>query len=285
MTNEERDVIARFIERVAGGAPASGGFTSPAAAPAANLPPVDRDADSYLAELFQRFPEARYRISQLAYVQEQALTEASKRIGALQNELQQVRQQQSGGQGGQPSPWGNAAGAAAPAPTRGFFGSLFGGGSQPRQQPQYASPPPYQQQPQYAQPQIQQAGMLGGGGSGFFGSALTTAAGVAGGMVAGNALMNLFEGHHGGGGFADSGGGGGFGAPTSYEPVPVEQPWGAPPAGDAYDVGGASKSDGGFVDNSSWSSPDQGGGGGWTDTSGGDAGSSDSSWTDTSDPG
>ena len=67
MTNEERDLITRFIERV-GGPAASGGFASvPATTPSAqNLPPVDREADALLAELFQKYPEARYRITQVA---------------------------------------------------------------------------------------------------------------------------------------------------------------------------------------------------------------------------
>jgi hypothetical protein len=297
MTNEERDLIAKFIERVAGGPAASGGFTGsvPSTTAAPTLPPIDRDADAHLAELFQRFPEARYRISQLAYVQEQALNQAANRISGLEAELNRARQAQQQ-QAPQPSPWGTPMAASAPSPqaeSRGFFGSLFGGGRQAQpQQPQYA-PPPYQQ-PQYQQPTYQQppqqTGMLQSGGSGFFGSALTTAAGVAGGMVAGNALMNLFSGHHGGfGGGYEGGyggfGGGGFGSEAAYAPpveyvpvAPEAQPWGAPPSGiDPYDVGGAAKSDPGYVDNSGWTdtgSTDSG----WTDTSD----STDSGWTDTS---
>jgi hypothetical protein len=80
MTNEERDIISQFIARVSGG-PASSGFASgsvPATQPA--LPPVDRDADALIAQLFQQYPEARYRITQLAFVQEHALVEAQNRI-------------------------------------------------------------------------------------------------------------------------------------------------------------------------------------------------------------
>jgi hypothetical protein len=289
MTNEERDLIAKFIERVGAGQPQAG-FTGAAAQP---LPPIDRDADAHLAELFQRFPEARYRISQLAYVQEQALNQAASRISSLEAELNRARQEQQP-QAAQPSPWGTPTAAPPPQaqPSRGFFGSLFGGGAQP-QPPQYAPPqqgyPPQQYgQPQYQQPQYQQPGMLGGGGTGFFGSALRTAAGVAGGMVAGNALMNLFEGNH-GGGF----GGGGFGsnagyAPVEYVPVPAEaQPWGAAPSGvDPYDAGGAAKADQGVPDNSGWTDTSNSNAG-WTDTSSNDSGwtdssSNDSGWTDTS---
>ena len=52
----------------------AGGFTAPVAAQnAAPLPPVDREADALIAELFTRYPEARYRITQTAFVQEHAL--------------------------------------------------------------------------------------------------------------------------------------------------------------------------------------------------------------------
>jgi len=211
MTNEERDLIARFIARVAG-APQGSGFLAgpggsvPQSQPA--LPPLDRDADAFIAQQFQQYPEARYRITQTALVQEAAFAEAQNRIRRLEWELQQTQQamQQSTQQ--------------APQQQKSFFGSLFGGGQpQPQrgygqpgygQQFQPTSPPP---QPQY--PPNYQPGMFQGrGGSGFLGSALTTAAGVAGGMVVGNALMNAFSGHSGeglGGGL----GGGGFAGNTS----------------------------------------------------------------------
>jgi len=218
MTNEERDLIAKFVARV-GGATQGGGFIAGAggSVPQAQvaLPPMDREADAYIAEQFQRFPEARYRITQMAVVQEAALAEMNNRLTRLQWELEQARHQ-----------------AQAPPQqqqSKGFFGSLFGGGSsqpQPQMQqgrggpwgnaggpmpqpgyggPQYAPPPP-----QY--PPAYQPGMFGRGGSGFLGSALTTAAGVAGGMVVGNALMNAFSGGHGGigGGMGENASSGGF---------------------------------------------------------------------------
>ena len=40
------------------------------------LPPVDPAADRLIGELFQRYPEAKYRLTQTAFVQEHALTEA-----------------------------------------------------------------------------------------------------------------------------------------------------------------------------------------------------------------
>ena len=198
MTNEERDLIARFISRVAGSPQGSGflagpGGSVPQAQPA--LPPLDREADAFIAQQFQQYPEARYRITQTALVQEAAFAEAQNRIRRLEWELQQTQQaaQQSAQQ--------------APQQQKGFFGSLFGGGQQQPQrggfgqqgsgygqQFQPTSAPP---QPQY--PPNYQPGMFQGrGGSGFLGSALTTAAGVAGGMVVGNALMGAFSGHGGG---------------------------------------------------------------------------------------
>ena len=204
MTNEERDLIARFIARVAG-APQGGGFLGapggsvPQSQPA--LPPIDREADAFIAQQFQQYPEARYRITQTALVQEAAFAEAQNRIRRLEWELQQTQQamQQSAQQ--------------APQQSKGFFGSLFGGGQQQPQrgfggQPGYgqgfqptSAPPPPQYPPNYQPGMFQRSG-----GSGFLGSALTTAAGVAGGLVVGNALMNAFSGHGGGeaGGFANS---------------------------------------------------------------------------------
>ncbi len=299
MTNEERDLILNFIQRV-GGSQASGFGSVPSTNPA--MPPIDRDADAFIAEQFAKFPEARYRITQLAFVQEHALAEASNRINQLQAENQALRQAQQA-QPAQPaaSPWGQAA-QPAPQPSRGFFGSVFGGGQQAAPPP----PPPQYQQPQYQQPQYAppppqyapgyQPGMFQQRGSGFLGSALTTAAGVAGGMVAGNALMNLFSGNHnqgfGGGGFGGGGfGGGGFGSPASapgYFPPqsPSASPWAAEPApsADPYEVGGLSKDSTGYgnQDSGGWQqaasntggwqdAPDDApSGGGWTDAGGSD---------------
>jgi len=270
MTNEERDIITQFISRVSGAqsGAASGAFSGSVPATAQPpLPPVDREADTLIRDLHQRYPDAAYRLTQLAFVQEHALAEAQNRIKRLEWELQQTQasaqqatQQQQGGGG--------------------FFSGLFGGGrSQAPPQPgpgpawnqggaapgyrQAAPPPP--PPPQYA-PSFQ-PGMFQRSGSGFLGSALTTAAGVAGGVVAGNALMDLFSGHRGTGeglaggypGVGDSPwGGGGAGLPPSQDYVDQ---------GSWDNTGGAAPSDQNYVDNSSW---DQG-----NDPSGGD-----SSWDD-----
>ena len=137
--------------------------------------------------MFNRYPEARYRLTQLAFVQEHALAEAQNRLQQMEAALQQAQQ---------------AAQQAAQQPQQGggFFSGLFGGG-------QRAAPPP-QPGPVWnhgaAQPQGRAAagicpaaaairpGLPAGtsqrGGSG-------SSAGVdhggrrGGGMVVGNALM------------------------------------------------------------------------------------------------
>ena len=287
MTNEERDLITQFISRVGGPGASSGFAGSVPSGGAANLPPVDHDADALIADLFTRYPEARYRITQVAFVQEHALANAQQQIAQLTQALQQARQ---GAQQGQPqqgaSPWGNA-GQQAPQQSGGFFNRLFGAGGQPTGAPQ--------QQPQYQQPQYapQAGGMMQPQGSGFLGGALRTAAGVAGGVVAADALMGLFS-NHGGGGGGMFGGGGGFGGNAGmpgggeFLSGPGEQAWGQSGGGfapDPFDQGGAPKDFGDqsggqdVVDNSAWSpAPDQGGtDSGWDSSSGGDSG-----WTDSS---
>lgn len=224
MTNEERELIERFISRV-GGQPQGGGgmFGSVPATAQPALPPIDPEADRTIRDNFQRHPEAPYRITQMAVVQEAALAEAQNRIKRLEWELQQAQAQLQAAQ--QQQPQGRSGG--------GFFSGLFGGGNQNQNQappprwggqqagqPGYgggypggyqAAPPP---QPSY--PPGYQPGMFQRQGSGFLGSALTTAAGVAGGMVVGNALMDMFDGHH-GGGFGGDGFGGGGGGETIIE--------------------------------------------------------------------
>jgi len=242
MTNEERDLIIRFVQRFGGAQPGgfAGGVGQAAPPP---LPPIDQEADALLADLFAHYPEARYRITQMAFVQEHALAEAQNRMQRLEWELQQAHQQAQAAPPAAASPWGQP---PQPQPQqRGLFGSLFGGG--PRQAPppqaqyappQYMPPPPPQYAPGYS------PGMFQPRGSGFLGSALTTAAGVAGGMVAGNALMNLFSGGHSG-----MGGGG-------FMPVPPANPWAAPAGADPYDAGGADK---GAADSSGWTNADPAG--------------------------
>ena len=260
MTNEERDLIAQFIQRVAG-TPVRAPGSVPSTLPAQQAqPPVDREADAFIAELMQRHPEARYRLTQMAFVQEHALAEAQNTINRLQWELEQARAQQGYGQQGyaQPqgpggSPWGAAAASQQPQPSRGLFGGLFGGRQSappPPPQPRYMPPP----QPAYA-PGYQPGMFQQGGGSGFLGSALTTAAGVAGGMVVGNMLMNAFS-------------GGGAAHAASSAAGAASSPW-TNPTSDPYAQGGEPK-DGGWQQPTSHQDTAQDGGwqqadGGWSD--------------------
>jgi hypothetical protein len=293
MTNEERDLITKFIQRV-GGSPASGGgfAGSVPSVGAAPLPPVDPEADALLADLFTRYPQARYRITQLAFVQEHAVAAATNQIGELQAQIAQMRQQMQAqpSQAQAPSsPWGQQAQQPPQqqqAPSRGLFGGLFGGG-QPAPQPQYQ---PQYQQPAYAPPPQQQyapgyqPGMFQRSGSGFLGSALTTAAGVAGGMMAANALSGLFSGSHQASQGASFGGGGA----AAQQSFPGEStPWANPSLGapDAADQGGEAKAYP-SPDQSAWNTqPDTG----WQDASAApadsgwqDASNNDSGWTDSS---
>ena len=281
MTNEERDIISQFISRV-GGAPAPSGFAAGGSVPAtqtAPLPPVDKDADALIGQMFQRYPEAGYRMTQLAFVQEQGLIQAQNRIAEMDAELHRTKQALAQAQQGP---------AQAPA-AGGFFGGLFGGRPQAAAPPpnpgpwggqQGAPPPGYAPQPGYAPPPPgyappppqyapgYQPGMFQRGGSGFLGSALTTAAGVAGGMVVGNMLTNMFTGgHHMGGSFGDQTGGMPAGGPWA-SPTPAVTDQGAWDSG-AGAAAPSTQQD--YVDNGSWDQqPAQDAS--WSDSGGSDSG-------------
>jgi hypothetical protein len=231
MTDEERRIITSFVERVSGAAgaaqarPASpwgtlGRGAQPAQPP---LPPVDPEADRLIAELFDRYPEARYRLTQTAFVQEAALVEMQNRVQQMEWELENARRQ---GQASQ---------------NRGMLGGLFGGGGRP-------APMPPRPQPQYP-PGHNPAMLQGGrGGSGFLGTALMTAAGVAGGLVLGNAIMGALS-----GGAAEAATAEGD---FAQDAVPASSPWTDPasateqPMDDAqaYDQGGYGADDAGAYD-------------------------------------
>jgi len=251
MNNEERDLISRFVARV-GGAPSGGGaFGGMSQSP--SLPPIDPEADRFIADNFQRYPEARYRVTQMAVVQEAALAEAQNRIRQLEFQLQQAQGQLQQAQQQRPAGGG------------GLFGGLFGGGARPQQQS--APPPGWGQQqgympqaPQAAYPPGYQPGMFQNrGGTGFLGSALTTAAGVAGGIMTANALEGLFS-HHDGGGFG--GDGSGFGGGETI----INNNYGDAAGGAGADpFGGAGgDADPGF---DAGDFGNDGGGGGWGDDS------------------
>lgn len=255
MNSEERELISRFIARVGGG---QGSFGSPATG---KLPAIDPEADRFIADNFQRYPEARYRVTQLAVVQEAALAQAQNRIRELETQLQQARVQQS-------QPAGQSSG--------GFFSNMFGRGGQPQVQPQQRSsalPPgwgpaagggaPTMAAGNYASAPGAQPSMFPRSGSGFLGSALTTAAGVAGGMMAADALEGLFSGHHGHEGGGDTGGGFGDGQGDTF----ITNNYGDSSAGGATGsdpFGGSGTEAGGFMpqdfgaDNSGFAPEDNG---------------------------
>ncbi len=262
MTNEERDIISQFIARV-GGAPMPGqqqGYGGSVPATQAALPPVDREADALITQQFQRYPEARYRITQLAFVQEHAMVEAQNRIQRLEWELQQARQeaqqaqyaaqqqqQQRGGGGLFGGLFGGNRQAPPPPPQQGPWGGPQGRpGGYPGGPPGYNQPPPPMQHAPGYQP-----GMFQQRGSGFLGTALTTAAGVAGGILAANAISSMFSGGSSAlGGAADAAGA-------------AASPWASPAATDqgGWDTGAAGAAGGGWEQAPQESGWDDGGGG------------------------
>lgn len=248
MTDEERRIITAFVERISGNAPVAQAPSGPwGAAPAPQrptLPPVDPEADGLISDLFARYPEARYRITQTAFVQEAALIEANNRIQRLEWEGENARRQ------------GQA--AAAQAGSGGMLGGLFGG-RQAANMPPAMPPPPQPQYPPGYNPQA--LAPQGRGGMGFLGTAASAAAGVAGGMLLGNMLMSAFGGHGGaaqaaspfatGGADAtpaaspwtDPAAAGGWGgektpADPGYDATPVDSGWGPQDAYGAEDDGG-----------------------------------------------
>ncbi|MBY0336971.1 MAG: DUF2076 domain-containing protein [Acetobacteraceae bacterium] len=249
MTEEERRIITEYVTRVAGAAqPAQSSSpwgnagrvpsTQPAQPP---LPPVDREADALIQQLFSQYPEARYRLTQTAFVQEHALVAAQNRIQELEWELEAAQRQTQAAQ------------------NRGFFGF---GGSRP------APMPPRPQPMQPPGPPMNPAMMQGRQGPGFLATAAMTAAGVAGGMVLGNMLMNAFSG---GGSAAAAGLAGGAGAFGS-EAVPTgsawtdpgtaaaSQGWGGNDASGSYDTGASGYDAQGGYDDASGGYDDAGGG-------------------------
>ncbi|MDB5412786.1 MAG: hypothetical protein JWR10_1121 [Rubritepida sp.] len=256
MTDEERRIISDYVMRVAGvqqaaaAAPATsspwGGRVPQTGAPrlAPALPPVEPEADALINDLFSRYPEARFRITQTAFVQEHALIAAQNRIQELEWEVE------------------NATRQAQASQNRGFLGL---GGSRP-------APMPPRPQPQYPADYNPQA-LQGRQGSGFLGTALTTAAGVAGGMVLGNMLMNSLGGH--GAAAAATAATGAAGAGTfGQEAVPTASAWTDPGAAAAssgwggndatpagYDNGNADPATDAGYDDAGGSYDDAGGGG------------------------
>lgn len=309
MNNEERELINKFFDRVGGNASSQSGSGS---VPMTNqMPPVDQEADRLIKDNLQKHPEAAYRMTQMAVVQEAALVEAQNRIRQLEWQLQQVSQQMQHMQQ-QPQ---------QQAQSGGFLGGLFGGnrqqtqaasqnqalppgwgapnnqqqfqgqqrgpqqgqfGGRSGQQGAYGAPPPQNYPPGYQQ------GMFNRGGGGFLGSALTTAAGVAGGMFAYNALSGLFSGGHGAGAAAGGAMDPAAGAGAADPFMGGADPFAGTGAGvdPGFDAGAGTDA-GSFAD-SGWGADTGVDNGGWGDDTGaddsgwGDGGSDDGNWGDDS---
>lgn len=162
--------------------------------------PRDGEAEAFINQRVASQPAAPYFMAQTIVVQEQALEAAQRRIEELEYQA-----------------------SARPAGGGGFFSSMFGSNSQPRQQPApyrgaapaaaaaygnqgyaqnaYADPNGPQGGQQAAQPSgpwgrqgAAQRGPMGGGG-GFLAGAAQTAMGVAGGVLLGNAIMGMMGGN------------------------------------------------------------------------------------------
>lgn len=109
MTSEERELITAFVTRTVN----AGGET------------IDPEADALLKELFEKHPEARYRITQLAFFQEHALAEATNRINTLEHQAQQPKGLLGGLFGGSAAP--PPAPVHAPGHRPGLFDQRRGG--------------------------------------------------------------------------------------------------------------------------------------------------------------
>jgi len=170
MNENEHRLITAFVQRVAGVPQGSSAWLGQSVQPdpSVALPPVDREADALLGDLMARNPEARYRITQTAFVQEHALSEANNRIQQLEWKLEAARRE-----------------GQVQQSRRGMLGGLFGG-----QSPEPMPPPP---QSTHA-PGYQEVQQQGRAGSGFIGTAMAAVTGVAGGMVLGNVLGSALGG-------------------------------------------------------------------------------------------
>jgi hypothetical protein len=236
MTDEERRIITAFVERIAGAAPIQGPPSGPwgatGAAQVPDLPPLDPEADRLIADLFARHPEARYRLTQTAFVTEAALIEANNRIQQLEWEAENARRQ------------GQA--QAAQAGGGGMFGGLFGGRSNAQMPP----PMPPRPRPQYPAGHNPQAlAQQGRGGMGFLGTAAAAAAGVVGGMMLGNMLMSAMGGGAAAAATPAADAGAADAAAADASPVADQGGWGAQDAAPAeQDAWGAADDGGGWGD-------------------------------------
>ncbi len=161
MDQRDRDAIDDLFDKIARVEAQSG--------------PRDGEAEAYIRSLVAAQPSAPYFMAQTIVVQEQALTEAQRRIDELEN---RGGRQPSGG---------------------GFLESIFGGG-RPSTSRAPVSRTGSRQGYDEGGPWASRGGMMGGGygrggmgGGGFLAGAAQTAMGVAGGVVLGNMIADMLS--------------------------------------------------------------------------------------------
>lgn len=160
MDNRDREAIEELFGKIARVEGQSG--------------PRDAEAEVYIRSRIAAQPSAPYYMAQTIVVQEQALSEAQRRIDELESRDAQTS---SGG---------------------GLLGSIFGGGqgSRSRSPAGAGSVSPRQQRQDDGGPWGSRGGMgrgMGMGGGGFLAGAAQTAMGVAGGVVLGNMLADMLS--------------------------------------------------------------------------------------------
>lgn len=158
MDNRDREAIEELFGKIARVEGQSG--------------PRDAEAEVHIRSRIAAQPSAPYYMAQTIVVQEQALSEAQRRIDELESRDAQTS---SGG---------------------GLLGSIFGGGQGIRSRSPAGSVSPRQQRQDDGGPWGSRGGMgrgMGMGGGGFLAGAAQTAMGVAGGVVLGNMLADMLS--------------------------------------------------------------------------------------------
>ncbi|CAM3587480.1 hypothetical protein VA7868_03661 [Vibrio aerogenes CECT 7868] len=154
----------------------------------------DQEAQSLIDKHLIQQPSAPYYMAQTMVMQEATIKQLHARVEALETQLQQAQQHQSGG-----FLSGLFGGNRSQAQPSGFqnqkTGQPYGNAQQHAYGGQGYGGPAHGRQGYGGQAQYGQAGGFGRGNS-FLGGALQTAAGVAGGVVLGNLMMDMFSHHH-----------------------------------------------------------------------------------------
>jgi len=152
----------------------------------------DAQADAMIQAAVARQPDAAYLLVQRALLMEQALNATKAQVAALQNQVQSLQANASGGARSSGfldgNAWGNAP-AAAPARAQPAAPAYTPAPAQP-----YAAPA-YQAAPAAAP----SSGFFGGGMGSMLGTVAATAAGVAGGAFLYQGIEHLFNGNSGSG--------------------------------------------------------------------------------------